>query len=95
MLYLLIWKCFKIWSSLLRVNGSDEKGLQGLGFKAWSMLESRSFFFPFPKKNLNVKSGSWVGLLNETIFISSNARGGCPVEEGGRMLKLQMDQCHK
>ena len=50
MLYLLIWKCFKIKSSLLRVNGSDEKGLQGLGFKAWSMLESRSFFFSFSKK---------------------------------------------
>ena len=83
MLYLLIWKCFKIKSSLLPVNGSDEKGLQGLGFKAWSMLESRSFFFPFPKKNLNVKSGSWVGLLNETIFISSNAPGGLP-SRGGR-----------
>ena len=82
--YLLTWRCWKVKSSLLLVDGSVEKAYK----------KARVTNLPSTKR-LKIKSCTWVGHLN-TILVPWRVEfeptklqkfkclGGCPVEEGRR-----------
>ena len=92
--YLLTWRCWKVKSSLLLVDGSVEKAYK----------KAKVTNLPFTKR-LKIKSCTWVGHLNTILVplrvefeptklqkfkcleVAQLGRGG-----GGR-LKLQIDRC--
>ena len=72
-------EAFKTNASLLRANGSEGKvqqGLQGLGFKAWSICRKSRWLIPDFLLNKN-----WVGHL-KIIFAERGGGGGGGREKG-------------